>query len=151
MQRRSLVGLLTRCRSKPLTDFRPEGGNPGCTPKSYWKQRLSNNEKRRPLTRKRLNSCDETATRRSRTGAGRGRLLQNCIRERAPISALFLPPNFSLVPDWNKFRQAAVTLHTELQQTRGVAFSTKVWNHAAYCCFSAPLPRCKIIIIIMSP
>lgn len=136
-RRRSIFALLTLCRSKSLTDFRWEGGNPGCTPKSskQLKQRLSNNEKRRPLPRKTLNSC-ETARRRSKTGAERGRLLQNCMRE-TPVSALLLPLNVSVVPDWNKFRQP-LSLHTELQHSRGVASSTKSLKHAAggCCCFS---------------
>lgn len=90
-------------------------------------QRL-NNEKRRPL-----NSC-ETARRRSRAGAGRGRLLWNCreggreiYREsaRAPVSALFLPSCFSLslaVSERNKFRRAAVnTAHrAAAKQRRGL-------------------------------
>lgn len=78
------------------------------------------------------------ARRRRKTGAERGRLLQNCMREE-PVSALLLPPSVSVVPDWNKFRQP-LSLHTELVQSRGVASSTKSLNHAACGC------RCILLL-----
>lgn len=145
-----LVGLLTLCRSKPLTDFRSEGGNPGCTPKSCSKQRLSNNEtSAHSQEAQLLRDGDKTEQNRCREGASSSKL-----HRYPPYSFLLIslsrPPT-----EINSGNQAAaVTLHTELQQTRGVAFSTKVWNHAACCCccccsasLTAPLPPCKITVM----
>lgn len=147
-QHTSIVGLLTLCHSKSLTDFRPEGGNPGCTSKSWSKQRLSNNEATSAHSQEAQlrRDGDKTKQNRCREGASSSKRHEMA---RAPISALFLPLNFSPFPYWNIF--TAVTLHTELQQIRGVASSTKYETHAA-CCYSKPHSAstpCKITVMFL--
>lgn len=92
----AVCGLLTSCRPESLDDFRPEGGNPGCTSKSWPKQRLPVylTMTRRPLTRKRLKL---PAIRRGRAGAGsqeegrEGGVFFKTACEGRGIPALFLP------------------------------------------------------------